>query len=137
MKPTSLVHGSYSRSEESAPFHTPNGGNRVTGGSPDGCPDSPILMKKIYGIGKSSSMSEIHGSMSESSRSLSPNSTEPDTPSPTTLPGMAVPKSGSRVPQVSSRKSPLEEDSASTGEDTDSTSRKKHTTFKIFKKQKK
>lgn len=137
MKPTSLVHGSYSRSEESAPFHTPNGGNRVTGGSPDGCPDSPILMKKIYGIGKSSSMSEIHGSMSESSRSLSPNSTEPDTPSPTTLPGMAVAKSGSRVPQVSSRKSPLEEDSASTGEDTDSTSRKKHTTFKIFKKQKK
>ncbi|KAM9469665.1 stromal interaction molecule 1a [Clarias gariepinus] len=137
MKPTSLIHGSYSRSEESAPFHTPNGGNRVTGGSPDGCPDSPILMKKIYGIGKSSSMSEIHGSMSESSRSLSPNSTEPDTPSPTMLPGMAVPKSGSRVPQVSSRKSPLEEDSASTGEDTDSTSRKKHTTFKIFKKQKK
>lgn len=138
MKPTSLLHGSHSRSEEAAPFHTPNGGNRVTdsAGSPDGGSDSPILMKKIYGFGKSASMSEIHGSMSESSRSLSPNSTEPDTPSPTAIPGMAT-KSGSRIPQISSKKSPLEEDSCSTGEDTDSTSRKKHTPFKIFKKQKK
>lgn len=139
MKPTSLIHGSYSRSEESAPFHTPNGGNRVTdsGVSPDGGSDSPILMKKIYGMEKSASMSEIHGSMSESSRSLSQNSTEPDTPSPTALPGIAVLKSAGRIPQISTKKSPLEEDSASTGEDTDSTSRKKHTPFKIFKKQKK
>ncbi|XP_053543161.1 stromal interaction molecule 1a isoform X1 [Ictalurus punctatus] len=139
MKPTSLIQGSYSRSEESAPFHTPNGGNRVTdsGVSPDGGSDSPILMKKIYGMEKSASMSEIHGSMSESSRSLSQNSTEPDTPSPTALPGIAVLKSAGRIPQISTKKSPLEEDSASTGEDTDSTSRKKHTPFKIFKKQKK
>ncbi|KAG7321595.1 hypothetical protein KOW79_014453 [Hemibagrus wyckioides] len=139
MKPTSLLHGSYSRSEESAPFHTPNGGNRVADstGSPDAGSDSPILMKKIYSMGKSASMSEIHGSISESSRSLSPNSTEPDTPSPTALPGLATLKGGSRIPQISSKKSPLEEDSYSTGEDTDSTSRKKHTPFKIFKKQKK
>ncbi|KAK3560872.1 hypothetical protein QTP86_022930 [Hemibagrus guttatus] len=139
MKPTSLLHGSYSRSEESAPFHTPNGGNRVADstGSPNAGSDSPILMKKIYGMEKSASMSEIHGSISESSRSLSPNSTEPDTPSPTALPGIATLKSGSRIPQISSKKSPLEEDSYSTGEDTDSTSRKKHTPFKIFKKQKK
>ncbi|KAF4086335.1 hypothetical protein AMELA_G00105690 [Ameiurus melas] len=139
MKPTSLIHGSYSRSEDSAPFHTPNGGNRVTdsGVSPDGGSDSPILMKKIYGMEKSASMSEIQGSMSESSRSLSQNSTEPDTPSPTALPGIAALKGAGRIPQVSTKKSPLEEDSASTGEDTDSTSRKKHTPFKIFKKQKK
>ncbi|NP_001038264.1 stromal interaction molecule 1a precursor [Danio rerio] len=141
VKPTSLLHGPHSRSEEGAQSHTHNGGNRVHDGgpSPDGVPDSPILMKKLYGIEKSASMSEIHGSqaamsMSESSRSLSPNSTEPDTPSPTGLTGG---KAGNRIPQISSKKSPLEEDSGSTGEDTDSAaSRKKHT-FKIFKKQKK
>lgn len=141
VKPTSLLHGPHSRSEEGAQSHTYNGGNRVHDGgpSPDGVPDSPILMKKLYGIEKSASMSEIHGSqaamsMSESSRSLSPNSTEPDTPSPTGLTGG---KAGNRIPQISSKKSPLEEDSGSTGEDTDSAaSRKKHT-FKIFKKQKK
>uniref|UniRef100_A0A8C2ECR9 Stromal interaction molecule 1a n=1 Tax=Cyprinus carpio TaxID=7962 RepID=A0A8C2ECR9_CYPCA len=109
------------------------------GPSPDGGSDSPILMKKVYGIEKSASMSEILCSqavmsMSESSRSLSPNSTEPDTPSPTGLTGG---KAGNRIPQISSKKSPLEEDSGSTGEETDSAaSRKKHT-FKIFKKQKK
>ncbi|XP_027006384.1 stromal interaction molecule 1a isoform X1 [Tachysurus fulvidraco] len=139
MKPTSLLHGSFSRSEDSAPFHTPNGGNRAVdlGGSPDATPDSPILMKKIYGMGKSASMSEIHGSISESSRSLSPNSTEPDMASPTALSGIAAMKSGNRISQIPLKKSPLEEDSCSTGEDTDSTSRKKHTPFKIFKKQKK
>ncbi|XP_060744164.1 stromal interaction molecule 1a isoform X1 [Tachysurus vachellii] len=139
MKPTSLLQGSFSRSEDSAPFHTPNGGNRAVdlGGSPDATPDSPILMKKIYGMGKSASMSEIHGSISESSRSLSPNSTEPDMASPTALSGIAVMKSGNRISQIPLKKSPLEEDSCSTGEDTDSTSRKKHTPFKIFKKQKK
>uniref|UniRef100_A0A671TBB8 Stromal interaction molecule 1-like n=1 Tax=Sinocyclocheilus anshuiensis TaxID=1608454 RepID=A0A671TBB8_9TELE len=129
------------RQAQGAHSHTHNGGNRVHdgGASPDGGSDSPILMKKVYGIEKSASMSEIHGSqavmsMSESSRSLSPNSTEPDTPSPTGLTGG---KAGNRIPQISSKKSPLEEDSGSTGEDTDSAaSRKKHT-FKIFKKQKK
>uniref|UniRef100_A0A673LU85 Stromal interaction molecule 1-like n=1 Tax=Sinocyclocheilus rhinocerous TaxID=307959 RepID=A0A673LU85_9TELE len=128
-------------SAEGAHSNAHNGGNRVHdwGASPDGGPDSPILMKKVYGIEKSASMSEIHGSqavmsMSESSRSLSPNSTEPDTPSPT---GLTEGKAGNRIPQISSKKSPLEEDSGSTGEDTDSAaSRKKHT-FKIFKKQKK
>ncbi|XP_051963246.1 stromal interaction molecule 1-like isoform X4 [Xyrauchen texanus] len=143
IKPTSLLHGPLSRSEEGAPSHshTPNGGNRVADGSasPDGGSDSPILMKKVYSNEKSASMSEIHGSqvvmsMSESSRSLSPNSTDPDSPSPTGLTGG---KAGSRIPQIASKKSPLEEDSGSTGEDTDSAaSRKKHT-FKIFKKQKK
>ncbi|KAK7172128.1 hypothetical protein R3I93_004431 [Phoxinus phoxinus] len=141
VKPTSLLYGPHSRSEEGAHSHTHNGGNRVHDGgvSLDGAPDSPILMKKVYGIEKSASMSEILSSqavmsMSESSRSLSPNSTEPDTPSPTVLTEV---KSGSRIPQISSKKSPPEEDSGSTGEDTDSAaSRKKHT-FKIFKKQKK
>ncbi|KAM3874813.1 stromal interaction molecule 1a [Diretmus argenteus] len=145
LKPTSLMHGSSARVDEAALLHahTHNGGNRIHegGGQVEPVPDSPILMKKAYVIEKSASLGEINSmsmSMSESSRSLSPNSTEPDTPSPIGgLPGAMGAKGSSRIPQLSSKKSPLEEDSGSTGEDTDSVaSRKKHT-FKIFKKQKK
>uniref|UniRef100_A0A672ZFI4 Stromal interaction molecule 1-like n=1 Tax=Sphaeramia orbicularis TaxID=375764 RepID=A0A672ZFI4_9TELE len=139
-RPTSLMHGLSSRADDSISLlaHTPNGGNRLHEmNQAEFVPDSPILMKKLYGIEKSPSVGEIN-SLSESSRSLSPNSTEPDTPSPTGgQPGAAGAKGNSRIPQLSSKKSPLEEDSGSTGEDTDSTaSRKKHT-FKIFKKQRK
>ena len=150
IKPASLLHGPPNRPDDFTSLHsplTPNGGNRIPEeGSPaDTVPDSPILMKKVYGIEKSASMGEIthssgliNMSMSESSRSLSPNSTDPDTPSPTGgQTGMAGAKGSTRIPHLSSKKSPLEEDSGSTGEDTDSiASRKKHT-FKIFKKQKK
>ncbi|XP_028429014.1 stromal interaction molecule 1a isoform X1 [Perca flavescens] len=140
IKPTSLMHGISGRGDDTVSLHahTPNGGNRIHEVSPaEPVPDSPILMKKVYGIEQSPSLGEIN-SLSESSRSFSPNSTEPDTPSPTGgQPGAAGAKGNSRIPQLSSKKSPLEEDSGSTGEDTDSTaSRKKHT-FKIFKKQKK
>lgn len=148
-KPTSLMHDPGSRVDETGPQplhgHTPNGGGRVQDVYPEAVPDSPILMKKIYGIEKSASLGEINSaqavqavqlSMSESSRSLSPNSTDPDTPSPTGLPGVAGYKVNSRIPQLSAKKSPLEDDS--TGEDTDSiASRKKHTFTKIFKKQRK
>ncbi|XP_034024269.1 stromal interaction molecule 1a isoform X2 [Thalassophryne amazonica] len=126
------------RTEETTSLHayTPNGENRVNEAGGHVEPDSPIQMKKVYGMETSSSLGEIN-SLSESSRSLSPNSTEPETPSPTGNPGLLGAKGSSRIPQLSSKKSPLEEDSGSTGEDTDSTaSRKKHT-FKIFKKQKK
>ncbi|XP_037630921.1 stromal interaction molecule 1a isoform X4 [Sebastes umbrosus] len=137
IKPTSLMHGLSSRADDTVSLHahTPNGGNRIHEVSPSELvPDSPILMKKVYGTEQSPSVGEIN-SLSESSRSLSPNSTEPDTPSPTG--GQPGPKGNTRIPQLSSKKSPLEEDSGSTGEDTDSTaSRKKHT-FKIFKKQRK
>ncbi|XP_056296702.1 stromal interaction molecule 1a isoform X3 [Pseudoliparis swirei] len=130
VKPAALLHDT-----ASLYAHTPNGGNRVHEvGPPEPAHDSPILMKKMYGTEQSPSPGEVN-SLSESSRSLSPNSTEPDTPSPTG--GQPAAKGSSRIPQLSSKKSPLEEDSGSTGEDTDSTaSRKKHT-FKIFKKQKK
>ncbi|XP_036379565.1 stromal interaction molecule 1-like isoform X2 [Megalops cyprinoides] len=144
MKPISLLYGSAFRvDEQSASLHghTPNGGNRLHGGGAwaEGSTDSPLMMKKVYGMEKSASLGEINTSLvglsqSESSRSLSPTSTEADTPSPM---GAGGSKGSSRIPQLSSKKSPLEEDSGSTGEDTDSTaSRKKHT-FKIFKKQKK
>ncbi|XP_059186934.1 stromal interaction molecule 1a isoform X1 [Centropristis striata] len=140
IKPTSLMHGLSGRADDTVSLHaiTPNGGNRIHEVSPgEPVSDSPILMKKLYGMEQSPSLAEIN-SLSESSRSLSPNSTEPDTPSPTGgQPGAAGAKGNSRIPQLSSKKSPLEEDSGSTGEDTDSTaSRKKHT-FKIFKKQRK
>lgn len=141
IKPTSLMHGLSGRADDTVSLHahTPNGGNRIHEVSPaESIPDSPILMKNVYGMEKSPSLGEIN-SLSESSRSLSPNSTEPDTPSPTGggQPGVMGAKGSTRIPQLSSKKSPLEEDSGSTGEDTDSTaSRKKHT-FKIFKKQRK
>uniref|UniRef100_A0A8C9YDV9 Stromal interaction molecule 1a n=1 Tax=Sander lucioperca TaxID=283035 RepID=A0A8C9YDV9_SANLU len=140
IKPTSLMHGISGRGDDTVSLHahTPNGGNRIHEVSPaEPVPDSPILMKKVYGVEQSPSLGEIN-SLSESSHSFSPNSTEPDTPSPTGgQPGAVGAKGNSRIPQLSSKKSPLEEDSGSTGEDTDSTaSRKKHT-FKIFKKQKK
>ncbi|XP_045929518.1 stromal interaction molecule 1a isoform X2 [Micropterus dolomieu] len=140
IKPTALIHGLSGRADDAVSLHahTPNGGNRIHEVSPtEPVPDSPILMKKVYGMEQSPSMGEIN-SLSESSRSLSPNSTEPDTPSPTGgQPGAIGAKGSTRIPQLSSKKSPLEEDSGSTGEDTDSTaSRKKHT-FKIFKKPRK
>ncbi|XP_031719443.1 stromal interaction molecule 1a isoform X4 [Anarrhichthys ocellatus] len=139
IKPTSLLHSLSGRADDAVSLHahTPNGGNRIHEFSPTEqplIPDSPILMKVVYGTEQSPSLGEIN-SLSESSRSLSPNSTEPDTPSPTG--GQPGAKGNTRIPQLSSKKSPLEEDSGSTGEDTDSTaSRKKHT-FKIFKKQRK
>ncbi|XP_064831304.1 stromal interaction molecule 1-like isoform X2 [Oncorhynchus masou masou] len=148
VKPTPLLYGPPVRSASDEPSlhaHTPNGGNRVHegGAQTEPVPESPILMKKVYSIEKSASLGEmdvglIGMTMSESSCSLSLNSTDADTPSPTGgQPGAAGAKGSSRIPQLSSKKSPLEEDSGSTGEDTDSVaSRKKHT-FKIFKKQKK
>uniref|UniRef100_A0A3B4A7K9 SAM domain-containing protein n=1 Tax=Periophthalmus magnuspinnatus TaxID=409849 RepID=A0A3B4A7K9_9GOBI len=120
LKPTSLHYGLSRHADDTVSLHglTPNGGGRV--------------------LRHSNSAGDIHTYMSESSRSLSPNSTEPDTPSPMGQVGVMLGSKGStRIPQLSSKKSPVEEDSCSTGDDTDSTaSRKKHT-FKIFKKQKK
>ncbi|KAK7883334.1 hypothetical protein WMY93_029508 [Mugilogobius chulae] len=141
MKPNSLLYGLSRHADDTVSLHglTPNGGGRVSDLGPgEALADSPILMKKIYGVESSNSAGDIHSYMSESSRSLSPNSTEPDTPSPLGLGGAVMGSKGStRIPQLSTKKSPVEEDSCSTGEDTDSTaSRKKHT-FKIFKKQKK
>ncbi|XP_055003655.1 stromal interaction molecule 1a isoform X1 [Boleophthalmus pectinirostris] len=141
LKPTSLHYGLSRHADDTVSLHglTPNGGGRVTDmGQGEPLSDSPLLMKKIYGVESSNSAGDIHTYMSESSRSLSPNSTEPDTPSPMGQGGVTVGSKGNtRIPQLSSKKSPVEEDSCSTGDDTESTaSRKKHT-FKIFKKQKK
>uniref|UniRef100_A0A8C9TQT9 Stromal interaction molecule 1b n=1 Tax=Scleropages formosus TaxID=113540 RepID=A0A8C9TQT9_SCLFO len=139
-KPASFLH-----SHPPSHGHTPNGGNRRQEGGdwPEGGPDSPLMMKMMYGgMEKSASLGEISSGtaalvLSESSRSLSPTSTEPDTPSPSGAQLVPGGKASSRIPQLSSKKSPLEEDSGSTGEDTDSNTRPKKHTFKLFKKQKK
>ncbi|KAM4589598.1 stromal interaction molecule 1-like isoform 3-T3 [Fundulus diaphanus] len=140
IKPTSLTYGLPGRADDTVSLQSLNfnGGNRIyEGGAAEAVSGSPILMKEIPHMEKSPSLGEINN-FSESSRSFSPNSTEPDTPSPTGgQVGVPGAKGSSRIPQLSTKKSPLEEDSGSTGEDTDpSVIRKKHP-FKIFKRQKK
>nr|XP_034972297.1 stromal interaction molecule 1 isoform X4 [Zootoca vivipara] len=122
---------------------------------PEAFPESPILMKKAvvlnHGLEKSSSLGEISHTAgagaprhahSDSSRSHSPSSTEPDTPSPTSDPRLnSQGKAGnSRIPHLASKKNAAggEEDSGSTGEETDSSGQgKKKFPLKIFKKPKK
>ncbi|XP_061733312.1 stromal interaction molecule 1a isoform X4 [Nerophis ophidion] len=135
IKPTALLHGLSLHDATSLHAYTPNGGNRPHEGG-EHAPDSPILMRRMYGTDATPGPGELN-SPTESSRSFSPNSTEPETPSPTGSGGQAGAKANSRIPQLSSKKSPLEEDSASTGDDTDATAGRKKHTFKIFKKQKK
>ncbi|EMP28391.1 Stromal interaction molecule 1, partial [Chelonia mydas] len=108
--------------------------------------ESPVVAKKMmmlnHGMEKSTSLGEISHPMagrqshSDSSRSHSPSSTEPDTPSPISdsRPGNAK---NTRIPQLAAKKNAGEEDSGSTGEETDSSQGKKKFPLKIFKKPKK
>ncbi|OWK53039.1 Stromal interaction molecule 1 [Lonchura striata] len=130
---------------------TPNGGSRH--GEPpalaalqERLPESPMVMKKMmmvnHGMEKSSSLGEISHptagkpSPSDSSRSHSPSSTEPDTPSPISdcRPGGAR---NTRIPQLAAKKSPGDEDSSLTGDEVDLGQSKKKFPLKIFKKPKK
>ncbi|NXW88230.1 STIM1 protein, partial [Alopecoenas beccarii] len=142
--------------EEAAPGHpagapTPNGASRP-GDSPalgallERPPESPMVMKKAmtvnHGMEKSSSLGEIshpaggRHSHSDSSRSHSPSSTDPDTPSPISdgRPGGAK---STRIPQLAAKKSPGDEDSSLTGDEVDLGQSKKKFPLKIFKKPKK
>ncbi|KAG6923622.1 stromal interaction molecule 1 [Chelydra serpentina] len=108
--------------------------------------ESPGVAKKMmvlnHGMEKSASLGEIshptagRQSQSNSSRSHSPSSTEPETPSPVSdsRPGNAK---NTRIPQLAGKKNAGEEDSGSTGEETDSSQSKKKFPLKIFKKPKK
>ncbi|CAI5773689.1 stromal interaction molecule 1 isoform X2 [Podarcis lilfordi] len=146
------------KSEEAAVAAACGYSNRPAEASslPEPFPESPILMKKAvmlnHGLEKSSSLGEISHAAgagppsrqahSDSSRSHSPSSTEPDTPSPTSDPRLnSQGKAGnSRIPHLASKKSAAggEEDSGSTGEETDSSGQgKKKFPLKIFKKPKK
>uniref|UniRef100_A0A8C3TW31 Stromal interaction molecule 1 n=1 Tax=Catharus ustulatus TaxID=91951 RepID=A0A8C3TW31_CATUS len=131
---------------------TPNGGSRH--GEPpalaalqERLPESPMVMKKMmmvnHGMEKSSSLGEISHptaagkpSHSDSSRSHSPSSTEPDTPSPIS----DCRPSGNRntrIPQLAAKKSPGDEDSSLTGDEVDLGQSRKKFPLKIFKKTKK
>ncbi|NXH20366.1 STIM1 protein, partial [Bucco capensis] len=148
--------------EEAAPGHsviavpTPNGGSRhpetstLAGGASlvERLPESPMAMKKMttvnHGMEKSSSLGEINPptasgkhSHSDSSRSHSPSSTEPDTPSPTSecRPGSTA--KSTRIPQLATKKSPGDEDSSLTGDEVELGQSKKKFPLKIFKKPKK
>ncbi|XP_029457815.1 stromal interaction molecule 1 isoform X3 [Rhinatrema bivittatum] len=127
---------------------TPNGGSKhfdtvSLGAFQERLPDSPIVPKRTaahHGLEKSASFSEISNSTagqwpSDSSRSHSPSSTEADTPSPTSE--SRHNSKSTRIPQLAGKKSPGEEDSGSTGEETDSSQGKKKFPLKIFKKPKK
>ncbi|XP_069664851.1 stromal interaction molecule 1 isoform X2 [Haliaeetus albicilla] len=143
--------------EEAAPGHpavgapTPNGGSRhaeasALGALPERLPESPMVMKKMmmvnHGMEKSSSLGEIghptagKHTHSDSSRSHSPSSTDPDTPSPISdcRPGSAK---STRIPQLAAKKSPGDEDSSLTGDEVDLGQSKKKFPLKIFKKPKK
>ncbi|NXK99566.1 STIM1 protein, partial [Mesembrinibis cayennensis] len=143
--------------EEAAPGHpaigapTPNGGSRhaeasALGALPERLPESPMVMKKMmmvnHGMEKSSSLGEISHptagkhSHSDSSRSHSPSSTDPDTPSPISDCRPSGAKS-TRIPQLAAKKSPGDEDSSLTGDEVDLGQSKKKFPLKIFKKPKK
>ncbi|XP_014809506.1 PREDICTED: stromal interaction molecule 1, partial [Calidris pugnax] len=149
--------------EEVAPGHpamgvpTPNGGSRhataettttiTTTSTLERPPESPMVMKKMmmvvnHGMEKSSSLGEISHptvgkhSHSDSSRSHSPSSTDPDTPSPISdcRPGGTK---TTRIPQLATKKSPGDEDSSLPGDEVDLGQSKKKFPLKIFKKPKK
>ncbi|NXB77159.1 STIM1 protein, partial [Donacobius atricapilla] len=130
---------------------TSNGGSRH--GEPSGLaalqerlPESPMAMKKMmmvnHGMEKSSSLGEISHptagkpSHSDSSRSHSPSSTDPDTPSPISDCRPSGTRN-TRIPQLAAKKSPGDEDSSLTGDEVDLSQSKKKFPLKIFKKPKK
>ncbi|XP_053912393.1 stromal interaction molecule 1 isoform X6 [Cuculus canorus] len=132
--------------EAAASAPTPNGGNRPTEAVTT-LSESPMVTKKMttvvnHGMEKSSSLGEISHPMagkhshSDSSRSHSPSSTDPDTPSPISDCRPSSAKS-TRIPQLAAKKSPGDEDSSLTGDEVDTGQSKKKFPLKIFKKPKK
>lgn len=106
--------------------------SRSNGGSST---DNLLLQKKTFGMEKCASLGEIHSSSltsANSMRSLNYTS-EQDGPS------SSLGKGSSRISHITGKKNLLDEDSCSTGEDTEgsSTNRKKHTFTKIFRRPKK
>uniref|UniRef100_A0A8C2Y7N3 Stromal interaction molecule 1 n=1 Tax=Coturnix japonica TaxID=93934 RepID=A0A8C2Y7N3_COTJA len=133
--------------EDAGPGHTPNGGSRhVEPPGPERPSESPMVMKKMmmvnHGMEKSSSLGEIghpaasRHSHSDSSRSHSPSSTDPDTPSPISDCRPNSSKS-TRIPQLAAKKSAGDEDGSLTGDEVDPGQSKKKFPLKIFKKPRK
>ncbi|XP_069748365.1 stromal interaction molecule 1b isoform X2 [Narcine bancroftii] len=124
--------------------HSPNGSSqqseRLGPLCSESISDSPLAARQPHpsrGLEKSASLGEIHRgtegsaiSPSESSRSLSPTSTDPEPLAVETRNSAKATK----IPQLASKKSPMEEDSPSTGEETEPNPNKKKPGFKLFKK---
>lgn len=115
-------HGSSTALGSRSVLSRPNGGgNSLT--------DSPIFSKRTFGMEKCASLGEIHTQSSGLSSSTSTHSLS-------TPPADRDRPAGGKSSR--GKKSPGDEDSASTGEDADvsSSSRKKHTFSRLFHKQK-
>ncbi|XP_069327199.1 stromal interaction molecule 1 isoform X6 [Eulemur rufifrons] len=109
-------------------------------------PDSPALAKKAvlalnHGLDKAHSLMELSppappgGSpLLDSSRSHSPSSPDPDTPSPAGDSRALQASRNTRIPHLAGKKAVAEEDNGSIGEETDSSPGRKKFPLKIFKK---
>ncbi|XP_019481188.1 PREDICTED: stromal interaction molecule 1 isoform X2 [Hipposideros armiger] len=130
---------------------TSNGSNRLIEGVHPGSlveklPDSPALAKKAllalnHGLDKTHSLMELSPSAPpggspplDSSRSHSPSSPDPDTPSPVGDSRALQASRNTRIPQLAGKKGVAEEDNGSIGEETDSSPGRKKFPIKLFKK---
>uniref|UniRef100_A0A8C8ZJB0 Stromal interaction molecule 1 n=1 Tax=Prolemur simus TaxID=1328070 RepID=A0A8C8ZJB0_PROSS len=130
---------------------TSNGSHRLIEGVHPGSlveklPDSPALAKKAvlalnHGLDKAHSLMELSppappgGSpLLDSSRSHSPSSPDPDTPSPAGDSRALQASRNTRIPHLAGKKAVAEEDNGSIGEETDSSPGRKKFPLKIFKK---
>ncbi|XP_012312258.1 stromal interaction molecule 1 isoform X1 [Aotus nancymaae] len=130
---------------------TSNGSHRLIEGVHPGSlveklPDSPALAKKAllalnHGLDKAHSLMELSPSAPpggsphlDSSRSHSPSSPDPDTPSPIGDSRALQASRNTRIPHLAGKKVVAEEDNGSIGEETDSSPGRKKFPLKIFKK---
>ncbi|XP_016420667.1 stromal interaction molecule 1-like isoform X2 [Sinocyclocheilus rhinocerous] len=111
--------------------------NKLSRSNSGSSTNSPLLQKKTFGMEKCASLGEIRSQPSslnsvDSMRSLIYTSEQDGPSSPTG-------KGGNRISQITGKKILVDEDSGSTGDDTEgsSTGRKKHTFTKLFKRPKK
>ncbi|XP_051734875.1 stromal interaction molecule 1b isoform X2 [Ctenopharyngodon idella] len=125
----SMSHSGDAQLCSSTPLYSTR--SKTNGGSST---DNLLLQKKTFGMEKCASLGEIHSQPSsltsaDSMRSLN-YTFEQDGPSG---------KGSSRISHITGKKILVDEDSGSTGEDTEgsSTGRKKHTFTKIFRRPKK
>ncbi|XP_055493409.1 stromal interaction molecule 1b isoform X2 [Leucoraja erinacea] len=143
------THSTASDSNTPTPNGSSQAGDSLGSMYSESVADTPPAARKppsARGLEKSASLSEIHRgnegsaiSPSESSRSLSPTSTEPEAAAASAAgTGQPQPRDGgsktTKIPQLATKKSPMEDDSTSTGEDTEPNPSKKKPGFKLFKK---
>ncbi|XP_059786911.1 stromal interaction molecule 1 isoform X1 [Balaenoptera ricei] len=147
LKPPQMVRAA----DEALSAMTSNGSHRlIEGVHPvslvEKLPDSPALAKKAllalnHGLDKAHSLMELSSPAPpsgsphlDSSRSHSPSSPDPDTPSPAGDSRALQASRNTRIPHLAGKKAVAEEDNGSIGEETDSSPGRKKFPLKIFKK---